>query len=112
SITDLYNANNTTTGNWSFEFSLSELEQESKLFANKNVNTEEEGIKISAVKMTETPISTTYYLSEKIDIRTISMEEEEWRGVQVDYIVADNLGNEYETILHREGVHSTDFDER
>lgn len=109
-ITDLNNVYHSYPGNWEFEFTLPSLSLESHKPINKGIkSTEEEGIKISLIKMVQTPISSTFYLSENVDIRKIVSEEEKWRGVLVEYIVTDNLGNEYDAIHFRDTGHSIDF---
>ena len=39
------------------------------------------------------------------------MEDEEWRGVLIDYLVTDNLGNEYNVIHYKGTGHSSDFNQ-
>ncbi|MEK3954227.1 DUF4179 domain-containing protein [Psychrobacillus sp. FSL K6-1464] len=108
-IKDLKNVNNAFLGDWSFQFTLNALESETKKFTGGSIITEDEGIEILVTKMTETPISTTLYFSEGVDIRLIAEEEEELRLVQIEYTVLDNLGNKYNTIHYRDIGHSTDF---
>ncbi|MGB3260932.1 DUF4179 domain-containing protein [Paenisporosarcina sp.] len=107
-ILNLINVNNTFHGDWSFQFSLNALESETQKFAD-SIKSEEEDIGVVVTKMTETPISTTLYLSEFADVRKIAKEDEEWRGVLIEYLVSDNLGNEYKTIHYNGTGHSTDF---
>ena len=59
--------------------------------------------------MTETPIYTTLYFSEAVDVRKITKEDVELRGVLIEYTVIDNLGNKYNTNHYRDSGHSTDF---
>lgn len=108
-IIDLNNVSNTFQGDWSFQFSLNALESETQKFTGGSIITEEDSIEILVTKMTETPISTTLYLSEGVDIRLIAEEDEELRVVQIEYTVFDNLGNKYNTIHYRDIGHSTDF---
>ena len=108
-IRDLNNISNNSPGDWSFQFSLNALESETQKFTGGSIITEEEGIEILVMQMTETPISTALYFSEGVDIRLIAKEDEEWRGVQIEYTVIDNLGNKYNTIHYRDIGHSTDF---
>ncbi|QUG41662.1 DUF4179 domain-containing protein [Psychrobacillus sp. INOP01] len=108
-ILDLNNVSNAFLGDWSFQFTLNALESETQKFTGGSIITEEEGIEILVTKMTETPISTTLYFSEAVDIRLIAKEDEELRVVLIEYTVSDNLGNKYNTIHYRDIGHSTDF---
>ena len=95
-IQNLNNVNNTFLGDRSFQFSLNALESKTQEFTG-SIKSEEEDIGVGVTKMTETPVSTTLYLTEVADVRAIAKEDEEWRGVPIDYIVSDDLGNEYNT---------------
>ncbi|MDI7743594.1 DUF4179 domain-containing protein [Lysinibacillus fusiformis] len=109
-IHDFGGTNISVEGNWSFNFNLSALESENVDLAKEDIKTEAEGIEINAIELTETPISTTIYLSEKVDVRLVAKEEEKWRGVRFDYIVTDNLGNTYNFVQSHGLGHSTDFE--
>lgn len=108
-VTNLNNVYQTTTGNWNFEFSLQSLESDVTNFVNNDVLTTDMGIDIELTKMTESSISTTFYLNEKVDERIVSQEEKEMRFIEIDYLVSDDLGNEYGLIHFRGTGHSTDF---
>ena len=109
-IVDLNNANNSTSGDWNFKFKITALESEKRELAKDNLKTEANGIEINAIQMTETPISTTIYLSEKVDVRLVAKEEEKWGNVGFDYQVTDNLGNSYDLVQYNGVGHSTDFE--
>jgi len=108
-IVDLNNGNNSVAGDWAFEFILEKLESETQRVEKDRMKTEGEGIKIEAFKITKTPISTAFYLSEEV---LIANENDAWRGVLIDYIVSDNLGNNYNVIHFRGTSHNTDFEGR
>lgn len=105
-VVDLNNVNNAVAGNWSFEFTLGKLESKTQRIEKDSMKTEAEGIKIEAFKITKTPISTAIYLSEEV---FIEKENGEWRGAGIEYVVKDNLGNEYNVIHFRGNSHNTDF---
>lgn len=109
-VANLNNGSQSTLGNWNFEFTLQSLESAAVNFADRNVQTTDTGIEIEVVKMTQSPISTTFYISEKVDERIVSQEEIEMCGVLIEYVVSDDLGNEYNYIHSRSTGHSTDFD--
>lgn len=109
-VANLNKGSQFTLGNWNFEFTLQSLESVAVNFADRNVQTTDTGIEIEVAKMTQSPISTTFYISEKVDERIVSQEEIEMRGVLIDYLVSDDLGNEYNYIHSRSTDHSTDFD--
>lgn len=108
-IVNLNNVNNNHSGDWSFQFKLNVLEATSNDYVEANITSKAAGIQVNLQKITETPISTTIYLSELADIPTLSMEESEWRGAQIEYHVTDDLGNEYNAIHYADIGHSTDF---
>jgi len=99
----------TTKGNWNFEFSLQLLENDVTNYVANDVITTDTGIEIGLSKITQSPISTTFYLNEKVDERIVSKEEKEMRFIEIEYLVSDNLGNEYGLIHIRGTGHSTDF---
>ena len=107
-IIDLSSVNH-VSGEWSFAFSLNALESKVTKLDSNNVKTTDTGVEINGVKMTESPISTTIYLSEKVDERLISKEEKELRVALIEYLVSDNLGNKHKFIHYRDIGHSTDF---
>ena len=109
-VANLNNSSQFTLGNWNFEFTLQSLESATVNFADLNVQTTDTGIEIKVEKMTQSPISTTFYINEKVDERIVSQEEIEMRGVLIQYLVSDDLGNEYNYIHSRSTGHSTDFD--
>ena len=109
SIINLVNTNNATHGDWSFQMTLQALEGKTTELDELSMSTAVEGIDINVFKMTATPISTSIYLSEIVDIPTVTLEEDEWRGITFDYAVFDNLGNEYKTIHYKDIGHSPDF---
>ncbi|MCR6524730.1 DUF4179 domain-containing protein [Lysinibacillus capsici] len=105
-IVDLNNVNNSVAGDWAFEFALEKLESETIRVEKDSMKTEGKGIKIEAFKITKTPIATTFYLSEEV---LVEKENEAWQGVLIDYIVTDDLGNDYNVIHFRGTSHNTDF---
>ena len=110
SVLNLNNAHQETLGNWSFQFSLDMLDNKTKKYAPNEVFTKDKGIVVGVTKITQTPVSSTIYLSELVDERVVSQEEEELRTVSIDYLISDNLGNEYKYVHYRDTGHSTDFD--
>lgn len=108
-VANLNKGSQSTLGNWNFEFTLQSLESASSNFADRNVQTSDTGIEIEVAKMTQSPISTTFYINEKIDERIVSQEDIEMRGVLIEYLVSDDLGNDYNYIHNRGTGHSTDF---
>ncbi|MEX3745468.1 DUF4179 domain-containing protein [Lysinibacillus xylanilyticus] len=108
-IVDLNNGNNAIAGDWSFEFTLAKLASETKVFEKGSIITEAEGTEVIVREITETPVSTTLKISELVDMASIAKEEEEWRGVLIEYKVSDDLGNVYNIVHHRGTGHSTDF---
>lgn len=109
-VINLNNVRQTTSGNWSFQFPLNKLDNKTRKFAANEFSTKDKGIEVELTKITQTPISSTIYLSELVDERVISQEEEEMRGVQIEYLISDNLGKEYKYVHYRDTGHSTDFD--
>lgn len=108
-ILNLANVEIAYAGDWSFQLTLNALEGETEEFVGAGIHAEAAGIDVTLTKMTETPVSTTIYLSEQVDVEKVSMEDEEWRGIQIEYLVTDDLGNEYNIIHYRDVGHSTDF---
>jgi len=108
-VLNLANTEIAYAGDWSFQLTLNALESETQEFVGVGIQSETAGIDIMLTKMTETPVSTTLYLSEQVDVRKVSMEDEEWRGVTMEYLVTDDLGNEYNMIYYWDTGHSTDF---
>lgn len=109
SILNLSNVNDEFPGEWSFQLSLQALDSETKSFADAGIASNADGVDVTLTKMTKTPISTTLYLSEMVDVRTASAEEDEWRGILIEYLVKDDLGNDYNMIYYQDVGHSTDF---
>ncbi|GGA29176.1 DUF4179 domain-containing protein [Psychrobacillus lasiicapitis] len=110
SVRNLNNVEQETFGNWTFQFSLNKLDNKTKKYAANEFSTVDEGIEVELTKITQTPISSTIYLSELVDERLVSQEKEEMRGVQIEYLISDNLGKEYNYVHYRDTGHSTDFD--
>lgn len=110
-VRNLNNVYQFVSGFWSFEFTLDALERKTIKLDSNDVRTVDAGVEVEAIIMTETPIATTIYLSEKVDERLVAQEDEEMRGVQIEYLVSDNLGNKYKYIHFRSTGHSTDFKE-
>ncbi|MFJ7733073.1 DUF4179 domain-containing protein [Lysinibacillus sp. NPDC097231] len=108
-IVDLNNGNNSVAGNWAFNFNLAKLESETQLITKDSMKTEAEGLKVAVTKITKTPISTALYFSEEV---LVAKDDGDWRGVLIDYIMSDNLGNEYNIVHFRGAGHSTDFEGR
>lgn len=110
SVLNLNNAYQETLGSWSFQFSLDMLDNKTKKYAAREVFTEDKGIEVGVTKITQTPVSSTIYLSELVDERIVSHEEQEMRAVSIEYLISDNLGKEYKYVHYRDTGHSTDFD--
>ncbi|MFJ7935408.1 DUF4179 domain-containing protein [Sporosarcina sp. NPDC096371] len=108
-ILNLANVENTFPGDWSFQLTLNILESKTQDFFQTGIHSEANGVDVKLTKMTETPVSTTLYFSEIVDERLATLEDSEWRGVLIDYIVTDNLGNDYNIIHYENTGHSTDF---
>ncbi|MCH7323241.1 DUF4179 domain-containing protein [Solibacillus sp. MA9] len=108
-VTNLNNGNQLVSGHWNFEFSLQALENSVTSFKSPKIKSSDTGVEITLVKMTQSPISTTIKLAEKVDERIVSQEQEELRTVSIEYLVSDDLGNEYNIIHYRDTGHSTDF---
>ena len=108
-IADLSNRIQSIQGDWSFTFTLDKLESESQKLAKDRLKTEVQDIKIAAVKLTKTPISTAFYLTEEV---SVPKADGDWRGVNIDYRISDNLGNAYNSIHYKGTGHSTDFEGR
>lgn len=110
SILDVWNVENEFPGDWTFNLTLQALDgEETKSLAEAGITSKADGVNVALTKMTKTPISTTLYLSEIVDLRSAVIEDEEWRGAQLTYVVTDNLGNEYNAIHYKDTGHSTDF---
>lgn len=108
-ILNLANTDIQYVGDWPFQLKLQALKGETQKFSQDSVTTDPTGINVSIAKMTETPVSTTLYLTEEVDVPIAAMEDEEWRGVLIDYQVTDDLGNEYNVIHYESTGHSSDF---
>ena len=108
-IIDLNNVNNSVQGSWSFAFALNKLESIDEKLNKANLTTQINGIRVSAAKLTKTPISTAFYLTEEA---ALTEEDGEWRGLRIDYTISDNLGNKYNSIHYKGTGHSTDFEGR
>lgn len=108
-VLNLANVENAFPGDWSFQLTLPALEGNTQVLSGTGIQLGANGIDVTLTKMTETPVSTTLYLSEHVDVRKEAMEDEEWRGVVIDYVVTDDLGNEYNVIHYKDTSHSTDF---
>lgn len=109
SILNLSNVKDEFPGEWSFQLSLQALDNQTKSFADMGIDSSAQGIDVALTKMTKTPISNTLYLSEKVDVPSAASEDEEWRGVLIEYSVKDDLGNEYNMIYYPDVGHSADF---
>lgn len=110
SVFNLNNVQQETLGSWSFQFSLDMLNNKTRKYAPSDFSVEDKGIVVELTKITQTPISSTIYLSELVDERVVSQEEEEMRSVQIEYLISDNLGKEYKYVHSRDTGHSTDFE--
>ncbi len=110
-VVNLSNTNIAFPGDWSFQLTLNKLEAETQDLSQAFINSEANGIFVSLRKVRETPVSTTLYFSEVVDVRLAAMEDNEFRVVLIEYLVKDNLGNEYNAIHYRDTGHSTDFDQ-
>ena len=109
SILNYANVNNQFPGDWSFQLTLQALEGKTKDFSQDGITSVGTGIDVSLAKMTKTPVSTTLYFREVVDVPIAAMEDEEWRGVLIEYKVTDDLGNEYNMIHYRDTGHSSNF---
>lgn len=109
SVLNLANINHIFPGDWSFQLTLNKLEGETQQLSQAGIHSESNGVDVTLIKMTETPVSTTLYFSELVDERLVAMEDNEWRGVAIEYLVTDDLGNEYNAIHYEDIGHSTDF---
>ncbi|MBD8032961.1 MULTISPECIES: DUF4179 domain-containing protein [Solibacillus] len=109
SVRNLNNGKQQNSGEWSYQFALQALESETENLIGTGYNTEDTGVAITLIKKTETPISSTFYLSELVDERLVSKEDDEFRGVLIEYNVTDDLGNKQNFIHYRDTGHSTDF---
>ncbi|ALC85319.1 hypothetical protein AM499_05450 [Bacillus sp. FJAT-22090] len=110
SVINLNNVQQETFGSWSFQFSLDKLDNKTRNYASSDFSTEDEGIAVELTKITQTPVSSTIYLSELVDERLVAQEKEEMRAVSIDYLISDNLGKEYKYVHYHDTGHSTDFD--
>ncbi|MCG3087314.1 DUF4179 domain-containing protein [Sporosarcina cyprini] len=111
-VLDLSNVSNSFSGEWAYEFTLNKLKVHSKDYVGSELIAADDGINIVLTKMTATPVSTTIYLSESVDIPTVTKQDTEWRGILMDYRVTDDVGNEYNIISYEDIGHSSDFNGR
>lgn len=111
-VFDYNKVSNAHSGEWSYEFKLNKLEAQSKDYIGSGLLSKNEGINVTLTKLTSTPISTTLYLSERVDIPTVTKQDTEWRGILFDYKVTDDVGNEYNFINSYGTGHSSDFNHR
>lgn len=108
-VINLNNVRQVYDGDWSFGFSLNALENKQQRFDDVDVMAEDEGVEVNVIKMTETPVATTIYLTEKVDERLVAQKDEGVALVQIEYKVSDNLGNDYNYIHFRDTGHSSEF---
>lgn len=92
-------------GNWNFEFTLEALEAETREF--DDLTTKGEWINVTLRKMTTTPVATNFYLSKRLD-KDLPQWEDEWETAFVDYIVTDDIGNEY-NVMYNAGFGESKF---
>lgn len=92
-------------GKWHFEFTLDALEAETREF--KGLTTKGEWINVTLRKMTTTPVATNFYLSIRLD-KDLPQWEGEWETAFVDYLVSDDLGNEY-NVMYNSGFGESRF---
>ncbi|MEH7387955.1 DUF4179 domain-containing protein [Bacillus sp. JJ1521] len=83
-------------GDWAFEFTLEAITSNEKKF--KNHISQDEGIYVSLTQMVTTPISTTFYFRTEVDEHLKQLKEEKWEVVIFDYLVTDDVGNEYNVL--------------
>lgn len=57
--------------------------------------------------MTTTPVATNFYLSKRLD-KDLPQWEDEWETAFVDYIVTDDIGNEY-NVMYNAGFGESKF---
>ena len=90
-------------GDWDFQFHLEKLESKTTKLADAGLLLQEEGIEINMSKMVTTPVSMTLYITERVLHDQFQPPTEEWHGIDVEYKIVDNLGNEYQTIVDHGG---------
>lgn len=108
-VLNLANVENAFPWDWSFQLPLHALEGKTQVLTGAGIHSEANGIDVTLTKMSKTPVSTTFYLSEQVDVRKAATEDEEFRFVGIEYTVTDNLGNEYNMLHYSDTGHSTDF---
>lgn len=109
-VINLNKVRQATLGSWSFQFLLEKLDNKTRKFTTNEFSTEDKGIEVDLTKITQTPISSTIYLSELVDERVVSQEEKEMRVVLIEYLISDDSGKSYKYVHYRDSTHSTDFD--
>ena len=85
-------------GDWSFQFSLEALESEAIIF--EDIKTEHDGLSLKMNRLAKTPVSNTFTFTRTIDQNHPYFTSGEWAVFSIDFIVEDNLGNDYETIFN------------
>lgn len=105
-VMDFKNVSTAHKGDWDFQFHLKKLESKTTKLADAGVLLQENGIEINMSKMVTTPVSTTLYMTERVLHDQFQPPIDDWLGIDVEYKVVDNLGNEYKTInAYDIGVH-------
>ena len=97
-VRDFNNVSTAYNGDWDFHFHLKKLESKTKKLADAGLLLQKDGIEIDMSKMVTTPVSTTLYLTERVLQDEFQPPIDDWHGIEVEYKVVDNLGNEYKTI--------------
>ncbi|MGM8215963.1 DUF4179 domain-containing protein [Bacillaceae bacterium W0354] len=88
--------NKTIYGDWNFKFTLEALEGKTVTF--DNLETTKNDIKVILTKHVATPVSNTFSIHRIISQEHPQFANGNWAAVHADYIVKDDLGNEYETM--------------
>jgi hypothetical protein len=86
-------------GDWDFQFHLKKLESKTTKLADEGLLLREDGFEVNMSKMVTTPVSTTLYITERVLQDQFEAPIDDWHGIDVEYKVVDNLGNEYNTII-------------
>lgn len=104
-VMDFNNISTAYKGEWDFQFHLKKLESKTTKLADAGLLLQEKGVEVNMSKMVTTPVSATLYMTEKVLHDQFQPPIDDWHGIDVEYKVVDNLGNEYKTIIdHGLGV--------
>ncbi|WP_431027222.1 DUF4179 domain-containing protein [Lysinibacillus sp. LZ02] len=78
-------------GNWRFAFSVDATTQYT---TSINQSVEQDGIKVTIEKITQTPMSVIVYARQQLEENVL----QEWNSVNLDFTMTDNVGNFYEGV--------------